>query len=34
MTYDCIKWQINKLKSQGIIRYEGADKGVKWVIVK
>ena len=34
LTYDGIKWQINKLKSQGIIRREGADKGGKWIIIK
>ena len=29
LTNDGIIWQINKLKSQGIIRREGADKGGK-----
>ena len=33
LTYDGIKWQINKLKSKGIIRREGADKGGKWIII-
>jgi predicted HTH transcriptional regulator len=33
LSYDGIKWQINKLKSQGIIRREGADKGGKWIII-
>ena len=34
LTNDGVIWQINKLKSQGIIRREGADKGGKWVIIK
>ena len=34
LTSDGVIWQINKLKSQGIIRREGADKGGKWVIIK
>jgi ATP-dependent DNA helicase RecG len=34
LTYDGIKWQLNKLKSQGIIRREGANKGGKWIILK
>ena len=33
MTNDGIIWQINKLKSQGIICREGADKGGKWIII-
>ena len=34
LTKDGIIWQIKKLKSQGIIRREGADKGGKWVIIQ
>ncbi|MDR0394698.1 MAG: putative DNA binding domain-containing protein [Tannerella sp.] len=34
LSHDGIKWQINKLKSQGIIRREGADRGGKWIILK
>ena len=34
LTNDGIIWQINKLKSQGIIRREGADKGGKWIIIR
>jgi ATP-dependent DNA helicase RecG len=34
MTNDGIIWQINKLKSQGFIRREGADKGGQWIILK
>ena len=34
LTNDGVIWQINKLKSQGIIRREGADKGGKWIIIK
>jgi ATP-dependent DNA helicase RecG len=34
ITYDGIKWQLNKLKSQGVIRRDGADKGGKWIIIK
>jgi len=33
ITNDGIKWQLNKLKSQGIIRREGANKGGKWIII-
>ena len=34
LTKDGIIWQIKKIKSQGIIRRESADKGGKWVIIQ
>ncbi|MDR0427502.1 MAG: winged helix-turn-helix transcriptional regulator, partial [Dysgonamonadaceae bacterium] len=34
ITSDNIRVNISKLKSKGIIRREGADKGGKWVIIK
>jgi ATP-dependent DNA helicase RecG len=34
ISVSAISQQIAKLKKQGIIRREGADKGGKWIIIK
>jgi predicted HTH transcriptional regulator len=34
ISVSAINQQIAKLKKQGIIRRDGADKGGKWVIIK
>ena len=33
ITADGIKWQLDKLKTQGIIRRTGARKGGRWEII-